>query len=99
MAERNPKAHAFILQTLKHWQSDPDLAGIRDADVLAKLPEAERAAFQKLWRSVAKTITKAGGAATPKPPAEPLEAPTPQHVNIGQTGGPIHRDFEQALEA
>ena len=35
-----------IVQTLKQWQKDADLAGIRDGKALAKRPEAERAALK-----------------------------------------------------
>jgi hypothetical protein len=28
-----------VVQTLRHWQQDTDLAGIRDAAALAKLPQ------------------------------------------------------------
>ncbi len=44
------KARPAIAQTLKQWKRDSDLAGIRDADALAKLPEAERKEWQALWR-------------------------------------------------
>jgi tetratricopeptide (TPR) repeat protein len=39
-------------RTLRHWRQDADLAGIRDAEALAKLPEDEREAFQALWAEV-----------------------------------------------
>jgi serine/threonine-protein kinase len=41
-----------VVKTLEHWQQDADLAGIRDDAELAKLPEADRAAFRKLWADV-----------------------------------------------
>jgi tetratricopeptide (TPR) repeat protein len=37
---------------LRWWREDPDLAGVRDADALAKLPEAERDAWRQLWADV-----------------------------------------------
>jgi hypothetical protein len=41
------------LGQLQHWLVDPDLTGIRDAELLAKLPEDEQAAaFRKLWIDV-----------------------------------------------
>jgi tetratricopeptide (TPR) repeat protein len=52
---------AVVPQTLKHWKSDADLAGIRDGKELAKLPEDERAAFQQLWNDVDTLLTKAAG--------------------------------------
>ncbi len=43
---------AVVAKTLDHWKADADLAGIRDPEALAKLPEAEREAFRKLWANV-----------------------------------------------
>ena len=40
-------------QRLKHWQADPDLAPVRGREGLDRLPQAERAAWQALWRDVA----------------------------------------------
>jgi hypothetical protein len=45
-------ARAAVRQELRHWQRDPDLAGIRDAGPLAKLPADEQAACKKLWAEV-----------------------------------------------
>jgi hypothetical protein len=45
---------------LRHWQQDPDLAGVRDAAELEKLPEAERAEWKKLWEDVAALLKKCG---------------------------------------
>ena len=50
---------AKIAPTLKLWQDDPDLAGIRDEKELAKLPAEERAAFQQLWTDVDRLVIKA----------------------------------------
>jgi hypothetical protein len=54
-----PAAPAAVQKTMKHWQQDPDLAGIRDAAALAKLPAAERAAFTTLWADVAALVQQA----------------------------------------
>jgi tetratricopeptide (TPR) repeat protein len=43
---------------LAHWQKDPDLAGIRDAMPLAKLPAEEQKAFAQLWADVATLLKK-----------------------------------------
>ena len=37
-------ARPFVAQTLKHWQEDSDLAGVREAKALKTLPGAEREA-------------------------------------------------------
>jgi hypothetical protein len=50
-----------VQKTLAHWQQDQDLAGVRDQDALAKLPEAERKAWRKLWTDVADLLKKSGG--------------------------------------
>jgi eukaryotic-like serine/threonine-protein kinase len=55
-----PEARSAVQQTLRHWQKDTDLTGLRDAAALAKLPEAEREACQKLWADVAALLKRAG---------------------------------------
>jgi serine/threonine-protein kinase len=60
-----PQTRALVQQTLQHWQEDPDLAGLRDAAALAKLPEAERAEWNKLWADVEATLKKAGEGGKP----------------------------------
>jgi serine/threonine protein kinase/Flp pilus assembly protein TadD len=52
--EANPARTA-----LQHWQTDSDLAGVRDAKALAQLPEAERQDWQALWADVAQAVQKA----------------------------------------
>ncbi len=52
---------AKIAPTLKRWKTVADLAGIRDEKELAKLPQAERAAFKQLWTDVDRLLGKAGG--------------------------------------
>jgi serine/threonine-protein kinase len=39
-------------QRLRHWQRDPDLAGLRDPAALARLPADERQACERLWAEV-----------------------------------------------
>jgi hypothetical protein len=46
---------------MQHWQQDSDLAGVRDAAALEKLPAEERAACAKLWADVAALLKKAEG--------------------------------------
>ncbi len=61
----DPKAGPEIQTTLQSWKTDADLAGVRDADALAKLPDPERAAWRKLWADVDALLTQVGGAKTP----------------------------------
>jgi serine/threonine protein kinase/Flp pilus assembly protein TadD len=56
--DRHPdKAGAAVVQQLRHWQQDADFAGVRGA-ALARLPEAERQQWQKLWADVADTLAR-----------------------------------------
>jgi serine/threonine-protein kinase len=52
LEEATPQQRAAVHKTLAHWKRDPDLAPIRDKEALAKLPKAEREAWQKLWADV-----------------------------------------------
>jgi hypothetical protein len=56
----NPAAHAAVEQTRQQWQNDSDLAGVRDREALAKLPEAERKDWEALWAKVQALIDRAG---------------------------------------
>jgi serine/threonine protein kinase/tetratricopeptide (TPR) repeat protein len=53
------KARPAILQRMQHWQQDKDLDRVRGTDALAKLPEAERQEWQKLWTEVEELRQKA----------------------------------------
>ncbi|MFO0957307.1 MAG: tetratricopeptide repeat protein [Isosphaeraceae bacterium] len=55
-----PDGRAAALQALRHWQQDTDLAAIRDAEALAKLPEAEREPCEALWAEVGSLLKRAG---------------------------------------
>jgi serine/threonine protein kinase/tetratricopeptide (TPR) repeat protein len=48
----NAKERDAVQQQMKQWQSNADLAGVRDQTELAKLPDAEREAWEKLWADV-----------------------------------------------
>jgi hypothetical protein len=52
-------ARPAVRQMLEHWRRDPDLAGLRDREGLAKLPAAERADWQKLWSEVEELLSQA----------------------------------------
>jgi serine/threonine-protein kinase len=55
----SPEAKALITQTLRHWKSDPDLAGIRDDVALKALPDDEQKACRALWAEVDKVLKMA----------------------------------------
>ena len=64
-----PANRAEVQKTMRHWQQDTDLAGIRDAAALAKLPADEQKAWTQLWTDVAELLTKAEEKVNPGPPA------------------------------
>jgi hypothetical protein len=51
-----PQAHAEVKQRLGGWQQDAELAGVRDASALERLPAAERDAWRKLWDDIARLL-------------------------------------------
>jgi serine/threonine-protein kinase len=56
-----PQTRPVVASTLEHWNDDSDLAGIRDAAALAKLPVEERALCTQLWGDVDRLLTKLRG--------------------------------------
>jgi tetratricopeptide (TPR) repeat protein len=44
-----PQERSRVRDTLRHWNADDDLAGVRDAEHLAKLPPEEQEACRTLW--------------------------------------------------
>src|SRR5262249_14263223 len=54
-----PADRTAARQTLRYWQKDPGLAGLRDKEALDKLPAEEQKAFVQLWADVAATLEKA----------------------------------------
>jgi serine/threonine protein kinase/Flp pilus assembly protein TadD len=59
------QVRAAVQQRLVHWQQDTDFAGVR-GDALAKLPAAERQAWQQLWADVADMLAAAQKQTTPQ---------------------------------
>jgi serine/threonine-protein kinase len=57
--DRDTKARSLVRERLNYWQSDPDLAGLRDAAALAKLTAQERQACRQLWADVGALLQKA----------------------------------------
>jgi serine/threonine-protein kinase len=51
--------HAEVQKALARWREEPDLAGLRDADTLERLPPAERQECQTLWQEVADLLRRA----------------------------------------
>jgi tetratricopeptide (TPR) repeat protein len=65
--ERVPdQAGPAVRQGMQHWQQNKDFAGVRGTEALARLPEAERTAWQQLWADIADTLAKTQAKAVPE---------------------------------
>jgi tetratricopeptide (TPR) repeat protein len=65
LLEKEPKkVGSAVRDQMKHWQQDTDFAGVRGPAALAKLSEAERHDWEKLWADVADLLDRAAD----KPP-------------------------------
>jgi tetratricopeptide (TPR) repeat protein/serine/threonine protein kinase len=58
LEKQSGQARAVVQQTLVHWKQDIDFEGVR-GDGLAKLPEAERPPWRRLWADVDGLLQKA----------------------------------------
>jgi superkiller protein 3 len=58
LAKEPAKTRSTVQQTLRHWQQDASFAGVR-GDALARLPEAERQAWQQFQADVERILKKA----------------------------------------
>ncbi len=66
LLEKEPdKAAPALTKTLEHWEQDTDLAGVCGPAALAKLPEAQRQDWQKLWNDVTDLLKRAQEKAAP----------------------------------
>jgi hypothetical protein len=54
--EAGPKQAGMVQYRLQWWQTNPDLAGVRDGQSLRHLPEDERKDWQTLWADVAQLL-------------------------------------------
>jgi serine/threonine protein kinase/Flp pilus assembly protein TadD len=59
LLDRKPDQARDLTTALKHWLADPDFARVRGTEALARLPEAERPAWQKVWRDIADLLKRA----------------------------------------
>jgi serine/threonine protein kinase/Flp pilus assembly protein TadD len=66
LAKNTPQARAAVRNTMLHWQTDSDFAGVRGTEALAKLAEAERQLWEKLWKDVDDLLKRAQEKATPE---------------------------------
>jgi serine/threonine protein kinase len=56
-----PEDRMTVARYLQHWQANPDLAGIRDAAAVARLPADEQQACMTLWPEVEALLARAQG--------------------------------------
>jgi serine/threonine protein kinase/Tfp pilus assembly protein PilF len=66
-----PKGREAAQEMLQHWQTDSDLAGLRDKEAIDKLPEGERATCQTLWADVDALLARVKAKAKEAPPDKP----------------------------
>jgi WD40 repeat protein/serine/threonine protein kinase len=61
LLDKDPGKGPAAVQTLHHWLEDPDFAGVRGAEAVARLPETDRADWEKLWQEVEALRQRAAG--------------------------------------
>jgi serine/threonine protein kinase/tetratricopeptide (TPR) repeat protein len=67
--EKGPdNARPLVRRQMEHWQQDDELAAVRGTEALARLPEAERPDWEKLWQSVRALASRAAADPAPKRP-------------------------------
>jgi tetratricopeptide (TPR) repeat protein len=67
LLEKKPDKTGPAMRTrMQQWQRDEGFAGVREADALARLPEAERQEWQQLWAEVADTLARAEARTAPE---------------------------------
>jgi len=63
---REPEKARHLTIALKNWLADPDFAGAREPAAQARLPEAERQAWRKLWTDICDLHKRAREKAAPE---------------------------------
>jgi hypothetical protein len=51
-AQEDAPGKAFAYSQLAHWEENPDLSPLHDANALAAFPDDEREEWQQLWADV-----------------------------------------------
>jgi hypothetical protein len=77
LAQEPVEAGQTVVEQMQTWLVDPDFAGVRGPEALARLPEPERQAWQRLWADVAATLARAQGATAREAEAD-REVPPPE---------------------
>jgi tetratricopeptide (TPR) repeat protein len=60
------KAGPGVVGQMRHWLMDPAFGGVRGMQMIARLPEAQRQDWHKLWDDVFDTLKQAEGKSTPE---------------------------------
>jgi tetratricopeptide (TPR) repeat protein/thiol-disulfide isomerase/thioredoxin/tRNA A-37 threonylcarbamoyl transferase component Bud32 len=94
----NAKDREVVAQVLQQWKVCPNLAGIRDAGALARLPEPERKEWRSLWANFDTLLERAQGhpakavaAASPRPAKDPEPVPNPTPVDVNTVLGDLRQ--------
>jgi serine/threonine-protein kinase len=77
IAAGQPEARQSVLRTVEHWRADPDLAGVREPDVLSRLPGLEQNDWQGLWERVDALLQAPNGQSSNDGPAPPKSSAKP----------------------
>jgi DNA-directed RNA polymerase specialized sigma24 family protein len=70
LATNNPQQRDAVADAMRDWRVESDLAGVRDVQALAKLPEDEQKAWRALWQQVLSLLKEARHAPLSVTPAE-----------------------------
>jgi hypothetical protein len=65
LLEQEPGKALVVADDMRYWFRDPHFAGVHGPEALARLPAAERQAWQKLWSEVENTLMRAQERPTP----------------------------------
>jgi hypothetical protein len=60
--KNSPTARRHLVEKLEHWKHDPDLAGVRAANALKQLDQAEQAGWRSFWAEVDRILARSTAA-------------------------------------
>jgi tetratricopeptide (TPR) repeat protein/serine/threonine protein kinase len=69
LKKESEKIRLVLVNQMRGWLANPNFAGVRGPQALAKLPGAERQPWQQLWGDVASTLARAQAKTTPMKPS------------------------------
>jgi len=61
LLEKDPAKSEQMVEVLQRWLAERDFSSVRGPKALAKLPEAERHEWQKLWDDTVEMLKRAQG--------------------------------------